>query len=579
MLDISSNSKLITRIGTDGPLKYRKFILFNQYPSLKKSFQDFNSDQLMLQYLAIKKNLMFLDIFCLIVNIIVVLWLYFNHFEYNSHNYTCTKSDNIQRIICLCLSFCVIISLTIRYILHKNYQFLKYLLALRMNFPKPRIDYKNLIIEIICHIIQPYPYINNKLMFTSDDFGEEVIYSLDMFLCILSFIRFYTILKLLKIYNGYSNIRSEKINNFYGNSKTFLFMYRTNLINAGFFILFFIFILSALVLSISLKIFEDYNSVNKTDFSYFFNSLWLIIQSLISVGFGDYNPNTVIGRIIVVVACLLGIFIQSIFIISLFLFIMFSNENESKAYAEINLLYDKGKNNLEYNIYFNSLIKFKFRKLFNRNDKGNPLTLLQRIKLDNDMRILKEKFYLRAIQTTKIPVTFGDFVNFINKIWYPKTLETMEWWRERSEIYLAFLSYQCDNIEEYIDTITNFYINNTKLLNLVLFMYLCGPILPIGNKEEIRGDKTVTISDYEKKIKEFHLKFYDRKIIPTSKNPYMQGLFPAMFDDKSIRIGLNLKGEVFKNFEMDGNEEFEDLSDMYFPGDDFDDDYNNANNE
>ena len=51
------------------------------------------------------------------------------------------------------------------------------------------------------------------------------------------------------------------------------------------------------------------------------------------------------------------------------------------------------------------------------------------------------------------------------------------------------------------------------MLNLVLFMYLCGPIIPIGNKNEIRGDRTVTIADLEKKIKEFHLKFYDKKII------------------------------------------------------------------
>ena len=45
----------------------------------------------------------------------------------------------------------------------------------------------------------------------------------------------------------------------------------------------------------------------------------------------------------------------------------------------------------------------------------------------------------------------------------------------------------------------------------------------------------------------------------------MQGLFPAMFDDKSIKIGQNIKGEVFKNFEIEGGEEFEDFSDMYFP--------------
>ena len=77
----------------------------------------------------------------------------------------------------------------------------------------------------------------------------------------------------------------------------------------------------------------------------------------------------------------------------------------------------------------------------------------------------------------------------------------MEWWRERDEIYHSFLSYQCDNIDEYLDAITNFFITNTKLLNLILFMYLCGPIIPIGNKEEIRGDKNVNLSEYEKKNK------------------------------------------------------------------------------
>ena len=465
MLDMSSNSKNVNNSKIKDPLKFRKSILFNQYPSLKSTFKDSNMEQLMINYLKIKKTLMFLDIFCLIMNIIVVLWLFFNHFEYNKHNFTCTQGDNIQRIICFGFSMLVIISLTIRYIIHKKYQFLKYLLTLRISFPKPTIDFKNLLIEVICHIIQPYPFLNSNMTITSGDFGDEVIYSLDMFLCVLSFIRFYTVLKIVKIYNGYSNSRGEKINNFYGNSSTFLFLFRTNLINYGFFILLLIFIIIALICSICLKIFEDYNSQRKTDFSYYFNALWYILQALINIGFGDFSPHTVLGRLITAFACLLGIFLQSLFIISMFLFIMFSNENESKAYAEINLLYDKEKKNSEYNIYFKNLVKYKFRKLFNKNEKGSPLTLMQRVSLDNEMRVLKEKYYLRAIKTTKIPLTFSDFVNFINKQWEPKAQETMEWWRERGEVYLSFLTYLCDNIDDYLNEVTNFYITNTKLLN------------------------------------------------------------------------------------------------------------------
>ena len=57
MLDISSNSKNVNVSKTKDPLKFRKSILFNQYPSLKKTFKDSNMDQLMLNYLKIKKNI------------------------------------------------------------------------------------------------------------------------------------------------------------------------------------------------------------------------------------------------------------------------------------------------------------------------------------------------------------------------------------------------------------------------------------------------------------------------------------------------------------------------------------------
>ena len=135
---------------------------------------------------------------------------------------------------------------------------------------------------------------------------------------------------------------------------TFLFLFSTNLINYVFFILLFIFIIIAIICSICLKIFEDYNSFSgyKTDF------------------------------LLAAFDCLLGSSLQSLFIISMFLFIVFSNENESKAYAEINLLFDKEKENSEHNIYFKNLIKYKFRKLFNKNGKGNPLILMQRVSLD-----------------------------------------------------------------------------------------------------------------------------------------------------------------------------------------------------
>jgi hypothetical protein len=57
MLDMSSNSKNVNTSKIKDPLKFRKSILFNQYPSLKSTFKDSNMEQLMLNYLKIKKNI------------------------------------------------------------------------------------------------------------------------------------------------------------------------------------------------------------------------------------------------------------------------------------------------------------------------------------------------------------------------------------------------------------------------------------------------------------------------------------------------------------------------------------------
>lgn len=48
----------------------------------------------------------------------------------------------------------------------------------------------------------------------------------------------------------------------------------------------------------------------------------------------------------------------------------------------------------------------------------------------------------------------------------------------------------------------------------------------------------------------------------------MQGLFPAGFDDRSVKIGQNIHGDMFKNnFESENGEEYEDYSDYYISGD------------
>lgn len=78
-----------------------------------------------------EKCVFIMDILSVLFNVIVLIWTYLNHFTYNKQGYRLTTKDNIQRLICLGLSFVVIIFLIIRMFLNKQIQVYQYLLHLR----------------------------------------------------------------------------------------------------------------------------------------------------------------------------------------------------------------------------------------------------------------------------------------------------------------------------------------------------------------------------------------------------------------------------------------------------------------
>jgi len=296
--------------------------LLDHYSKLKEIFGELNSDEIKSLYKKFSKLLVLIDSFCFIADLIVVTWLYFNHFEYNKHGYKLNKSDKIQRWICAGLTFLVILALIVRYKIHKYYQNLKFILSLRATIPSQNIKVWKLLIEILCHIILPYPGLNYN--FQVYVLGVKVNYSLDMILFTISIIRLYVIFKIIKIYNTYTNSRGQKLNSFFGNKDIWMFLYRTNLKNNGFITVAFIFLIIAFACSYVFKVFENYQmDETSTEFGYFFNCLWLLVQSIATIGYGDLVPNTIIGRIILAFVCMMGVFIQSLFTVSMLMFIFF----------------------------------------------------------------------------------------------------------------------------------------------------------------------------------------------------------------------------------------------------------------
>ena len=74
---------------------------------------------------------------------------------------------------------------------------------------------------------------------------------------------------------------------------------------------------SVIVLAYQIRIFEIqyYTAIGYLDFDSYFDSVWCIIITMTTVGYGDVYPVTFFGRLVGVFAALWGTFIISLFII------------------------------------------------------------------------------------------------------------------------------------------------------------------------------------------------------------------------------------------------------------------------
>lgn len=100
-------------------------------------------------------------------------------------------------------------------------------------------------------------------------------------------------------------------------------------------------VIPLLVMSYCTRLFErPLMPISAQNFDSFNNSMWLIIITMATVGFGDYWPTSYLGRIVGMLSCFWGVFTLSTFVVVLNNLLEF-NEGEEKSYRL--LLKMKGK--------------------------------------------------------------------------------------------------------------------------------------------------------------------------------------------------------------------------------------------
>ena len=444
-------------------------------------------------------KLNFLDFFISFINFIEVCYFYNDHFIYIDNGLKLNHTENFLRIIFIGISIFTIFLIIWRYSIKINT--IKLLVELEVK-PETALGPKEItslrrveIIEIIIHCLQPYPYLSWS--FEMEIVGNLVIYSLNMFLYFLSTIRLYYILKVIKNVNLFSTPRSKKILKFYDrHSRPITFLIKSNLEFRGFTTLVFIGACCLIYFSLLLKVLEYFKKDKNNPFNYIPNSIWYLLITMGTIGYGDITPKTVIGRIIGVIVCVIGVVVLSLIVVTLTIF-TYLDSDELVAYNNINNLHSTQKLKKRIEKYIKRIMSIRIKYRFKR----------------IDLKAVRDKYY---IDLDKITCNIGMHNQKEAKNIQGEFIQTL---RDTADRHIPPIIQGLqtiwdfeDNLEDYLNTNDNLNeicreSKNIMLscLNLGKCLALVGGIKNLKNINEIQHKKAVSDMELQKAKKNYML--------------------------------------------------------------------------
>ena len=254
-----------------------------------------------------------------------------------------------------------------------------------------------LIYELLLIAFFQYPNVDSYALLY--ELGAYLCLPYSLLLSALTFIRFYFVLKLFKHLTKWTSTSAEYVCELSICKADTGFAFKAFQKENPFFILFVIFIFTCVIFGMSLRTFEllfwetRMNAEPFMDWDYKINGMWCIFVSMCGVGYGDFSAMTQIGRIITIMACLIGTYFVSMMMV----FMTQKsglNENEKKAYNLVSRL--KMRKEIEQHnafIVFNGLKMAMYKVQKNENkieektfqikysyEKSNVITHIEFIK-------------------------------------------------------------------------------------------------------------------------------------------------------------------------------------------------------
>lgn len=174
--------------------------------------------------------------------------------------------------------------------------------------------YLNCILEIIANFIHPIWAINSsEFSFETMRYEITASYKYNDILTLIMLCRVYHIIRVISILSYYRSTRAQRLCQINGSYAGTSFSIKSQMNENPLFFLTLMLVLPILMAAFSLRILErPTESYTGMRFSEFENCLWCAVVTFTTVGFGDYAPETLGGRAVVMFTALWGVMYVSL---------------------------------------------------------------------------------------------------------------------------------------------------------------------------------------------------------------------------------------------------------------------------
>lgn len=271
----------------------------------------------------------------------------------------------------------------------------------------------HMILEILLFSFHPLPFINPKFEFSQ--LNGVLLLSLHDIFTSFTLLRVFQLLKLFRHFSKWTNEQSSAICDSYAANANISYALRALLREKPIQLILIFFSVSTIVLSLALRIYEkNFMSLSgEQNYAYLWNSMWLILLTMTTVGFGDFYPNTHIGRFIITIAANWGIFIVSLMILALTNTLQLTSA-QARSHTFMKKLQLKQKSNRCAGVYLNSIIELF---IFNRKKQYQDLDFQEK----KSTMLIKAKAFFRKFKyfrslSQKIEKSPEELLRVINEV-------------------------------------------------------------------------------------------------------------------------------------------------------------------